>query len=179
MLPEACGHGRSVSSNIISRSLAHVQASSHALHGVDVMQMSGEARERIRSGVTLRKTERLEQLHRPVRFPSCTHYYPRELGYENDRSQQREKHAVSGGKRCIRLCVCAQLQAGPTVLLACSCSSGQLEPMYRGRRAARVDGHDIPGVHMHRPSMGRGSRGLQHPGANERLLDRHPNASGA
>lgn len=73
----------------------------------------------------------------------CRHCYPSELGYEDGRSQQRGEHAASGGKRCIRLCVYAQFHAGSTALLASSCSSRQLEPMYRERRPASSDGHDI------------------------------------
>lgn len=93
--------------------------------------------------MTPRKIKRLERPDRPTMFPSCTHCYPSGLGYEDDRSQQRGKHAASGGKRCIRLCVYAQFHAGSTVLLAFSCSLGQLEPMYGERRPASSDGHDI------------------------------------
>lgn len=45
VLPEARARGPTVPSNIIPRSLAHVQASSHAMYGVDVMQKSGGTRE--------------------------------------------------------------------------------------------------------------------------------------
>lgn len=166
MLPEACGRGRTIPSNIIPRCIAHVRTSSHAMYGVDVMKRSGEARGRIRSGVTPREVKRLEPPDTTMGSPGltrgdathCSHppvnSAPRTIGHSSGKDVQYSVGSVVSGcvwtpssKRVQRSCSPAAAARGNSNP---STKKGgrpaQTATTSRSAYAPPVDGKGQPGV---------------------------------